>query len=313
MIKKAGLTLFLLVCLFPVSCSANENQVIEGKVVFWSDRTDNKGPAICLWQSGHVRKTPETGINPRWSPEKKRIAIAGGGGREFYGLTILDENGHVIKRYPVGSNPPPHVVAWVPKGNSIMYSSNKSDWRNENLKARVPPNIYQLSLKDGTIKQLTFFDDGKVIPGLDVSPDGRKLIFVRQFSSMDPTKFKKECLISNIDGSNIKKLDILPNNPRWDRTGTRIVYSTGFFKGERIGHGVLAMYDFTTGEETIILDRRGTHPVFSKDGKQVLFSGGWSGLYLLDLDTQEVKTVLPPKNQGFRSWSTDTHPDWYQE
>lgn len=304
--KKIFPFMLIILCLLTQSCSA-EGEKLPGKIVFTSDRVDGR-IGTCTLINGKVQKIYHKGGNPHWSLGGEDLLIVRGD-KEFRGFVVISPNGKNEIRYPTTSNL--YLVAWLPGRNSIVFGSAPS--REEIIDNKpFTSNLFLYHLKTKAIVQLTNLNDNREISALAVSPDGKKMVFCRKPFDLSVASEKWEFYIANTDGSDLQMLNIEPLDPSWSHDGKKIVYTTGVFESKKVGHGVMCIYDFETKKERLILDfekgRGGDSPVFSPDGKQILFSGG-SGLYVVNIDGTGLRTVLPPKDlETFQSH--DTSPDW---
>ena len=71
-----------------------------------------------------------------------------------------------------------------------------------------------------------------------ISPDGEKIIYVRQFSDIMTDKRYSNLWVINFDGSNNRPLttgNFSDYSPRWSSDGTRIIYLTLLVSGAALG------------------------------------------------------------------------------
>lgn len=112
-------------------------------------------------------------------------------------------------------------MAWLPDGSGFIFSCYESSLRF----ARSA--IYRYDLQQGTVSEVFRLDD-RLIGALDVSPDGRVIVFERA-SRFDPEYGKStggpEALdrllcpcslwLVNMDGSNLRQLAADGRAPAW--------------------------------------------------------------------------------------------------
>jgi dipeptidyl aminopeptidase/acylaminoacyl peptidase len=294
-------TVFLAAFLLLTQSCAAEAEKLPGKIVF---RTDRFGEwVICTLVDGKIKRVYDRGGNPKWSPDARKIAIAQHS-RDWAGIIVFDENTKSETRYPTEWGP--FLLDWLPDAQAIVFSSDRRFGGKQET-----GNVFRFDLNAKTTTQLTFFDDGKSIGRFALSPDGKKMVFMRyRFQRPD-----RQFYIGNSDGSNLKELELIkPFDPDWSPDGKKIVYTSHSFQGKETGRRVLSIYDFESNEEKIILEEKegqivADRPVFSPDGTQILFSR-WSGLFLVNIDGTGLKTILPPKRLSVDESSSDVEPDW---
>ena len=174
-----------------------------------------------------------------------------------------------------GANP-----SWSPDGTRIAFTS------------RAQGGISVMNADGSNVKQLTEPNDrGQCPQGFsavdlrpDWSPDGRKIVFERQFSTyddggydcgLDGWGYRPQIFVMNADGSGLRPLilNVSPmydSEPAWSPDGKRIAFSfsTGILSLiDADGVGLLE-YVFTMAD----YDGRGRRqPSWSPEGKHILF------------------------------------------
>ncbi|MSR78089.1 MAG: hypothetical protein EXS63_07700 [Candidatus Omnitrophica bacterium] len=285
--------------------AAQPGAKISGKVAFESDRF-GKRFGICVLENGLIRNVyPQGGANPRWSPDGKRLAIAEHRS-EFTGIIVVNASEQLLP-YPLELGP--LMASWLPDSESLIFASN-----GKALQKSETGNLYHLNLNTKEVIPLTDFDDGKEMKRVILSRDGKKVILKRALSgTTDQAINSIEYLIGRLDGhriTGIEPLPVYPSDPSWFPNGKKIIYTSGYFKGEKNLKGYLLSYDFETGEEALVYENKEEFhaPVISPDGNHILVSG-WSGIYMMNLDGTEIREVVRPLDlDGFSSH--DTSPDW---
>lgn len=102
----------------------------------------------------------------------------------------------------------------------------------------------------------------------DISPDGKRLVFSSARSGTT------EIWVSNLDGSDLKRLASLGATPRWSPDGRRIA-----FESTADGQSEIYAIDVETGASVRLTNAPGSdiYPSWSRDGKFIYFSSDRSG------------------------------------
>ena len=106
-----------------------------------------------------------------------------------------------------------------------------------------------------------------------ISPDGKRIVYVRQFSDVMNDKRESNLWVINADGSEDRGLtngNYSDSSPRWSPDGTRIAYLS-----DRDGKPQLYVRWMDNGQtaELTNLENAPTDLVWSPDGKLISFSG----------------------------------------
>jgi serine/threonine-protein kinase len=136
-----------------------------GAFVYSTARADDRQPRIFVHTlDGGVEVELGLGKDPVWEPAAARIIYNGVDSRGAQpGLYIMSTGGENRLRLTDNGNDIRPV--WSPNGNNVVFMSTRNgDW-----------DVYRLSLRDGTLLQLT---DDPAQDGLPaISPDGKLVIF----------------------------------------------------------------------------------------------------------------------------------------
>jgi Tol biopolymer transport system component len=146
--------------------------------------------------------------------------------------------------------------------------------------------IKRFDLAGGTATALT--DRTQVLTGMpSVSPDGKTVAFAGQ-KNTGQRYDQEENTVWLVDAGGARTLEAEPlqgRAPVWSPDGKKIAFESdrgngqahyALFMANRDGSGLVQLTDFA-------LDA--THPVFSRDGRHMVFShgGGISGVAVIDL------------------------------
>lgn len=185
----------------------------------------------------------------------------------------------------------PSSVAWMPDGKSLVYSMAGSLWKQD---------------LDGAVAEQ--FTDGEGYDYQpDVSPDGRKIIFVRYNGQ------SSELMLLDME---TKQVNALTNNkgvnlePRWSPDGTQVAFVSTLNSGHFLLHVSNLGKNALTEIRCLTPDRKSSvkryyysaydhaiNPVWSQDGKAIYFisnrevAHGTGALTKLDRLTGEVTTI----------------------
>lgn len=113
--------------------------------------------------------TAASGHYPAVSPDGKAIAfLSYAGGTEPSTLAIVGTEGGTLRRFRV----PADAWRWEPDGRALIYIDNTRS------------RFMRLAPDTGTPTPIATFSDG-LIPVFDLSPDGKRVVFVRVTSQRD--------------------------------------------------------------------------------------------------------------------------------
>ena len=238
-------------------------------------------------------------VDPRFSPDGTSISFIRVYHRARQGLftvTIADGKLHQLLR----EGSPISGQDWTADGKSILFGSNRSGefrlWRkaagNANgptldwtgvygdapiqlsLAHRAPALVYSVLQEDfniwrlnldshaGTAERWTrIIDSSAQDASPQYSPDGEEICFRSDRTGQE------QLWVSEADGSNLQQVtkDVLrPSVGRWSSDGQSIV-----FNDSREGDLYIAQRKGSGDWKTRAVGAKGTHPIFSKDGKWI--------------------------------------------
>lgn len=206
-------------------------------------------------------------LAPVPSPDGKKIAYTEINRSEYPRIRFVSSEGesHRIEGDPSIKRNSDAGLSWSPDGKSIVFSqmevvSNFSAYSD----------LYRFDLEEGKVRRLT---SGLRAKDPDFSPDGRRILFVRQ-------NLDRSGLWIWEEGKNRPLLagekDQFFATPRWSPDGRRIVLSIW-----RDGNQDIALYDLDSNRlerltEDAALDLT---PVWSPDGEALLFVSDREGIF----------------------------------
>lgn len=151
--------------------------------------------------------------------------------------------------------------------------------------------------------QLTHVDIGEPFP----SPDGKKLVYLERLEG------KYQIFIMNVDGTGSKQIthDSDHDSPAWSPDGKKIAYVS-----DKSGHEIIYMMNIDgTGEEALSNESADSiHPMWSPDSRKIIFctdddmhppKKNASEIYVVDVATKKITTLISGGTNTYPSWSPD--------
>ncbi len=201
----------------------------------------------------------------------------------------------------------PSSVAWMPDGKALVYSKNGSLWKQ--------------NINDSIAQQLT--DDIGYDYQPDVSPDGKKIIFVRYNG--------ESVQLMLLDVSTGRTIFLTENHevylePSWSPDGKQIAFVSTRNSGHFLLHTARIENDQLTSIKCLTPDRKSiakryyysefdhaVNPVWSRDGKEIIFVSnkeivnGTGDIVKINIESGEVRSV----HREETNWKTkpDISPD----
>jgi serine/threonine-protein kinase len=218
---------------------------------------------------------------PRFSPDGKHIAVGIRAAREF-NIWIYDLEGSTsIRRLTFGGrNQGP---AWTPDGKRIVF---RSDRDGEGL-------YWQAADGNGVAERLSTAEKDTYQSPLGWTPDGKTLAFYVSAPTgggsvwtlnLDGDRKPKPLVVSSTVLSNVRRISFSPD-------GQWIAYSSN----EESNFSVYVQpYPPTGAKYKISTKGGGDSPLWSHDGKQLVFSSG-TGLKFVDVQTKPGFSSGEPK------------------
>lgn len=198
---------------------------------------------------------PAADFDPSWSPDGSRIAFRSGrtGEDEIY---VMNSDGS--SQLNLTGNPAEDFApAWSPDGTKIAFASTRDG---------ALPTIWIMN-PDGSNPTQVGTIDGEY-PAW--SPDGSKIAFDR--NTLGPSGW--DIWVMNADGSDAKPLVDSPRDEQgaaWSPDGTTIAYGANRAAGDPVKDLWLVQSD---GSAPRRVADNADRPVWSPDGRQILFQAG---------------------------------------
>ena len=232
---------------------------------------------------------------PRWSPDGTQIAYMG-----VVDISIINSNGtqqrSVTDRSLLSVSPD-----WSPDGKRIAFAlRNNGSW-----------DIYTMNVDGSNIVQLTHLGNAGAPRW---SPDGKRIAFNYKSGKKEDSGI----YLMDTDGTNITQLTHYPlvvDPPEWSPDSMYIVFAavdeSPINERQTVTAGLNKSYMVYTvkvdGSDLRLLtkDRSGTYPVWSPDGKSILFVSRASpgGFYLVGADGSGLRITLDAFTCDEPSWS----------
>jgi len=218
---------------------------------------------------------------PRFSPDGKHVAVGIRDAREF-NIWIYDLEGSTsIRRLTFGGRN--QVPAWTPDGKRIVF---RSDRDGEGL-------YWQAADGSGVAERLSTAEKYTYHSPLGWTPDAKTLAFYVASPTgggsvwtlnLDGDRKPKPLVVSTTVLSNIRRISFSPD-------GQWIAYSSN----EESNFSVYVQpYPPTGAKYKISTIGAGDSPVWSHDGKELVFSSG-TGLKFVDVQTKPAFSSSEPK------------------
>lgn len=204
-------------------------------------------------------------MSPRFSPDGTRIAYTSRVLTRFREIRLMRPDGsgdRAVTRRNGGT-----ALSWTPDGETLVY--------DEPEQYRVFAQYSDLRAVDvahGRVRRLTH---GARAKDPDVSPDGRRVVFVRQLLG------RSELATVGLDGADLREITrseagVQWSGPRWSPQGDTIAAS----RWRPGGWLDVVLVDPATGAVTALTDDRAkdVEPAWSPDGGWVLFRSDRDGV-----------------------------------
>jgi TolB protein len=173
------------------------------------------------------------------------------------------------------------------------------------------PDIYVVQADGSGLTQLT--DDPAFDDSPDLSPDGKRVVFLSARNDPDPQfpDLKYDIYVINVDGTGFMQLtatEVGEDHPSWSPDGSRVLFDADYD-----GDGFYGIYSLAAdGADLVRLTTGAQNDQFgdwSPDGEQIAFSsdrtGNWD-IFVMNADGSEVVPLTNDEDwQLFPAWSPD--------
>ncbi len=166
-------------------------------------------------------------------------------------------------------------------------------------------NIFIIDANGTNISQVTKLQVGDVASYLSVSPDGKKIVFLKLIWDTKERTFFTEIWVVNIDGSGLAQLTT-GTSPSWSPDGKKIVFSSkrdGNYEIYVMNHDGSNIIKLTNNQTL----NSGT--AWSPDGNRIVFSSYRDGnfqIYAMNSDGMNITRLTNNKGNDIQPvWSPD--------
>lgn len=275
------------------------------RIVFTKQTPTDLSPVIAVMQpDGSGVELLGPGMEPKWSPDGKRIAFIRSIGDGRSGIFVMDADGTHLRRLTTNPSGLDENPSWSPGGGSIVFSrSTFVTTAPDPVATRARRDLYTVR-SDGTgITKLLGGPTDDFAP--EWSPDGTRLGFVRM---VDPAGQGRQSLPQvwtlGVDGSEAAQLTHLEQGPSrfdWSPDASALIVDAVC---------AILFVDVDTGEATRLRFERKVmcpwDPAWSPDGARITFTAGPDDdhdIYVSNADgTGVIRLTGPAGHDSEAAW-----------
>jgi Tol biopolymer transport system component len=199
----------------------------------------------------------------RWSPKGDLIAFTGIGPGDVASTWLMDKDGSNIRRAPspqVGNGVYP---SWYPDGQRILETVSDDD------------TLRSVNIRSGAVSKITT-TPALMIGMATVSPDGKWIAAAAQPRQGHPydQRLNQIWIIRSDGGAHpLISAGHQGRAPTWSPDGSKVVFESNQGSANPNFYAIFfANSDGTGLRQLTPFDRNAQHPVFSPDGKWIVFS-----------------------------------------
>lgn len=235
-------------------------------------------------------------LYPVFTPDGNSVAFSRSGVEtsEIFLVPVLGGGERKIAEVRSGGS----SFSFTPDGRALVVPNRETE--------SATTGIFVISLPDGQMRRITTPPDGLIDGTPRVSPDGRRVAFLRAVNSGI-----KDIFVASIDGGDVRQLTNSRSNIAglaWMPDGERLVFSSPL--GASAAN--LWQIDATGGEPRLIVTggRNPSNPAVSPDGRTVAFAEEFEDINIWRYDTQKNgeparKFIASTRNDHSQQFSPD--------
>ncbi len=219
---------------------------------------------------------------PAFSPDGKTLAFVSNKGHDYFSLSsvyLYSLQSRTTRKLDIQAR---SALSFSPDGRYLYYSKLS---RKNGFWAKLY-DLYRYDLLEDEEKQLT---SGWRAWNPNLSSDGKKLVFAR---GSDGTVNVTLC---DADGKNMRQVTHFSNGeqiytPRWSPDGTTITF--GYSTDNK--QAVAVVREDGTGFKVVVQGPDARNPVFSPDGRSLIYTAAENGIFNLfsvNLETGETSQL----------------------
>ena len=274
------------------------------RIAFWFTGSGGRRDVATIAATGGepvlVTNTANTNWNPVWSPDGRFLYFASdrGGNMAFWRVAIDETTGRVLSEPEVVSTPAKFSrhLAFSGDGKRLIYVQT-------NIQANIQAAEFDPNTEKITGEPVWITSGDREFGTAELSPDGQ------QFAVRLVRRTQEDVVLLNRDGSNQRDLTndaAFDRYVRWSPDGKLIAFAsdrTGNYEVWTIEPDGLNLRQITFDQHP-----GASFPVWSPDGKQMIYDNGDGKSFVVDLTkewNEQTKQVLPQPSEKtvFRIWS----------